>query len=77
MHTEVSLVSEEFDNYQVGLDTDVTFCLKELRAILSFTESVNLPVTASFETCGKYVCQTTAVISENSSVLTNKQFASL
>ena len=27
------LVPEEFDNYQIGVDTDVTFCLKELRVL--------------------------------------------
>ena len=31
IHTEMMLAPEEFDNYQIGVDTDVTFCLKELR----------------------------------------------
>ena len=31
VHTELSLAPEEFDVYQVGVDTDITFCLKELR----------------------------------------------
>jgi len=30
------LVPEEFDNYQIGVDTDVTFCLKELRVLTKF-----------------------------------------
>ena len=33
IHTEMMLVPEEFENYQIGVDTDVTFCLKELRVI--------------------------------------------
>lgn len=33
IHTEMMLVPEEFDNYQIGVDTDVTFCLKELRVL--------------------------------------------
>ena len=31
IRTEMTLVPEEFDNYQIGVDTEVTFCLKELR----------------------------------------------
>ena len=30
---KIDLVPEEFDNYQIGVDTDVTFCLKELRVL--------------------------------------------
>ncbi|RUS90686.1 hypothetical protein EGW08_001586 [Elysia chlorotica] len=53
MRTELTLSPSEFDQYQVGVDTDITFCLKELRAILSFADITNLPVTLHFEGAGR------------------------
>ncbi|XP_057315283.1 cell cycle checkpoint control protein RAD9A-like [Hydractinia symbiolongicarpus] len=53
VHTEMTLVPEEFDNFQIGIDTQVTFCLKELRAILAFSEFVNQPLAIHFEHSGK------------------------
>ncbi|XP_033098644.1 cell cycle checkpoint control protein RAD9A-like [Anneissia japonica] len=53
MHTEMSLNPEEFQNYCIGVDTEVTFCLKELRAILSFSDATSLPLSIHFETTGK------------------------
>ncbi|XP_006824265.1 cell cycle checkpoint control protein RAD9A-like [Saccoglossus kowalevskii] len=53
MHTEMSLLPEEFDDYTIGLDTEVTFCLKELRAILTFADACYQHVSIFFETIGK------------------------
>lgn len=55
MHTMVHLDPDEFDNCQVGVDTDITFCLKELRAILGFAEALNMPININFESAGRPV----------------------
>lgn len=31
MHTQMSLHPDEFDHFKLGVDSDLTFCLKELR----------------------------------------------
>ncbi|XP_077996119.1 cell cycle checkpoint control protein RAD9A-like isoform X2 [Glandiceps talaboti] len=53
MHTEMCLLPEEFEDYTIGIDTEVTFCLKELRAILSFADSCGLQISVIFEMLGK------------------------
>ncbi|XP_074642769.1 cell cycle checkpoint control protein RAD9A-like isoform X2 [Tubulanus polymorphus] len=55
IHTEMNLVPEEFESFQVGLDTSITYCLKEFRAILSFSEIGNLPLSLHFEAAGRPV----------------------
>ncbi|XP_057687418.1 cell cycle checkpoint control protein RAD9B [Corythoichthys intestinalis] len=56
MYTEMSLHPDEFDFFQSGGDTAITFCLKELRALLTFAESLYLLVSVQFGAAGKPLC---------------------
>ncbi|XP_038054759.1 cell cycle checkpoint control protein RAD9A-like [Patiria miniata] len=53
VHSEMFLSPSEFDDYTVGIDAEVTFCLKELRAVLSFADAAGLPMSLHFESTGK------------------------
>lgn len=55
MRTELSYHQSEFENYVVRNPTNVTFCLKELRAVIMFAEPANLPVLISFSEPGRCV----------------------
>ena len=52
--TKIELDAEEFDKYQIGVDTEITFCLKELKAIVNFADLIDdMNVDIHFESGGK------------------------
>ena len=53
VHTELNMTSAEFDFFDVGQKSSVTFCLKELRAFLGFADAYSLPVSVCFDVGGK------------------------
>ncbi|ROT76528.1 hypothetical protein C7M84_004896 [Penaeus vannamei] len=53
IHTVLTLEAGEFDRYNITGEGEVTFCLKEFRAVLTFAEPVNLPVTCHFSNPGR------------------------
>ncbi|KAK6640694.1 hypothetical protein RUM44_012391 [Polyplax serrata] len=53
IRTEICVDKSEFDDYKIENDTEVTFCLKELRAVLLFSDGVSLPLTANFSTSSR------------------------
>uniref|UniRef100_A0A8C9T9H8 Cell cycle checkpoint control protein n=1 Tax=Scleropages formosus TaxID=113540 RepID=A0A8C9T9H8_SCLFO len=54
MMTELCLSAVEFDQFTVDTQTEITFCLKELRGLLVFAESSSLPVSVYFDEPGRY-----------------------
>ncbi|XP_052024273.1 cell cycle checkpoint control protein RAD9B [Apodemus sylvaticus] len=55
VYSEMSFGPEEFDFFQVGFDTEITFCFKELKGILTFSEVTQVPLSIYFDFPGKPV----------------------
>lgn len=51
--TQVALGKGEFDQYDIGSETSITFCMKEFKSILTFAEIANIPITIYFEGAGR------------------------
>ncbi|KAK3896101.1 hypothetical protein Pcinc_000231 [Petrolisthes cinctipes] len=58
VHTVVTLQPGEFESYNISKNTEITFCLKELKALLLFTEPVCMCVRADFTEAGSPVILT-------------------
>ncbi|CAH2274046.1 cell cycle checkpoint control RAD9A isoform X1 [Pelobates cultripes] len=52
MLTELALSRDEFLVYELQKQTEITFCLKEFRGLLSFAESTGNPVSIHFDSPG-------------------------
>ncbi|NXO00031.1 RAD9A protein, partial [Rhinopomastus cyanomelas] len=55
MVTELWLAEEEFQSLAVAPGSQITFCLKEFRGLLSFAEASNLPLVIHFDAPGRPV----------------------
>ncbi|XP_045631798.1 cell cycle checkpoint control protein RAD9A isoform X2 [Ursus americanus] len=53
MVTEMSIGEEDFQQLQAQEGVAITFCLKELRGLLSFAESANLALSVHFDAPGR------------------------
>lgn len=51
----MKLSSSEFERYDVSVDREITFCLKEWRAILNFQDGVLQPLHLYFDDPGRYL----------------------
>ncbi|KAM3936700.1 cell cycle checkpoint control protein RAD9B [Leptodactylus fuscus] len=54
MHTEIHLSPDEFNDFKTDIDSsDITFCLKEVRGLLSFAEATSAVITIQFSKPGE------------------------
>ncbi|XP_012911981.1 cell cycle checkpoint control protein RAD9B isoform X2 [Mustela putorius furo] len=53
VYSEMFVGPEEFDFFQIGVDTEITFCFKELKGMLTFSEATHAPIAIHFDFPGK------------------------
>ncbi|XP_012664480.1 cell cycle checkpoint control protein RAD9B isoform X2 [Otolemur garnettii] len=53
VYSEMFVGPDEFDYFQIGVDTEITFCFKELKGMLTFSEATHAPISIHFDFPGK------------------------
>ena len=53
VHTQLTMQPTEFEDFKIAKECNVTYCLKELRSLISFADALNLPMKASFSEGGE------------------------
>ncbi|XP_045390794.1 cell cycle checkpoint control protein RAD9B isoform X1 [Lemur catta] len=53
VYSEMFVGPEEFDFFQIGVNTEITFCFKELKGMLTFSEVTHAPISIHFDFPGK------------------------
>ncbi|XP_028003003.2 cell cycle checkpoint control protein RAD9B [Eptesicus fuscus] len=53
VYSEMFVGPHEFEFFQIGVDTEITFCCKELKGMLIFSEATHAPITMHFDFPGK------------------------
>merc|ERR1719414_2595029 len=53
VHTQLTMQPGEFEDFNISIDCNLTYCLKELRSLISFADALNLPVKATFNEGGE------------------------
>ena len=48
VHTELTMHPNEFQSFEVSSDCSITYCLKELRAMIALADAFDLPLNASY-----------------------------
>ncbi|PRP73962.1 RAD9 like protein [Planoprotostelium fungivorum] len=59
LKTKLTLDVADFEGFHVGLDTSITFCMKEFKAMLAFGDAAGQPLKMSFERGGRPLLITT------------------